>query len=358
MTRTRKLVAMLLLVAVVSGGILTAALAADNTATYAYLPDRSVYFYDVAQEYAWAYKEVDALALNGIVQGGGDHLFYPGNPITRADFIVMLDRAYGMSDALQSGLVASKGTFSDVPAGAYYAKAVNAARAFGVAGGTSDGRFLPQQKMTRQDAMVFLKRTIDCTPLRLAAGQLSGFGDIAQVASYAREAVGALVTAQVIGGSNGRLNPTAQVTRAEMAVMLYRATHMTEQNGSASYQKRSDMVNICVGAQSYCDVIIANYDPAVRYSELMRYSRLWRQNGETYITLKENQPINREGVYSAGQLTLSGEQQSYPIAAGCVAIDVKPYHQLRTLVSTGSTYRYCYPSIVNGEVTAIYYVRA
>lgn len=363
MRRTRKLVAALLLVAVVAVSGLTAALATDTTSTYAYLPDHSVYFYDVAGGYTWAYREVDALALNGVVQGSGNHLFYPGNPITRADFIVMLDRAYGMSAAMDSGLVASQGTFRDVPDSAYYSKAVTAAKALGITTGTGDGRFLPQDQMTRQDAMVFLKRTIDCTPVRLQAGLVTGFADIGQVADYARDAVGALVTAQVIGGSNGRLNPKSMVTRAEMAVMLYRATHLTEQDSGIFYENRADMVNICIGAQSYCDVVIENYDPTVHYGELMRYSKLWQEGGVTYITLEENQAIDREGVYTVGQLVLSGSPEdggpvTYPVASNCIAIDVTgPYHQIKDPVSTGGTYRYCYPSVVDGEVTVIYYTK-
>ncbi|WOC76694.1 S-layer homology domain-containing protein [Intestinibacillus sp. NTUH-41-i26] len=364
MTRTRKLAALLLLVAVVAVSVLTAALATDNTKTYAYLPDHSVYFYDVAEGYAWAHREIDTLAMNGVVKGGGNHLFYPGNSITRADFIVMLDRAYGMSEALDSGAIAPQGSFADVPQDAYYSKAVTAAKAFGVANGTADNRFLPSRPMTREDAMVFLKRTIDRTQLDLSAGTLSGFSDAGQVAVYAADSVSALVAAKVIGGSDGRLNPKMNVTRAEMAVMLYRATHLREQGGGAAYQARGDIVNVCIGAQSYCDVVIENYDPTVHYGELMRYSKLRQENGVMYITLEENQPIDRTGVYTAGQLVLNhqaGEAAgttAYPVAASCVAIDVsQPYHQIKSPVSTGSIYNYCYPSIVNGEVTVIYYTR-
>ena len=99
MKRTRKLVTVAVLaVAVVVSAITAAyALSANTTETYAYLPEHSVYFYDTAGEYAWASREVDTLAVAGVIKGGGTHLFYPGNAITRADFIVMLDRAYGMS---------------------------------------------------------------------------------------------------------------------------------------------------------------------------------------------------------------------------------------------------------------------
>ena len=73
MTRTRKLVAAVLLVSVVAVSGVTAALATDTTETYAYLPDHSVYFYDVAESYAWAHREVDTLAVAGVVRGSGDH---------------------------------------------------------------------------------------------------------------------------------------------------------------------------------------------------------------------------------------------------------------------------------------------
>ena len=365
MKRTRKLVAVLLLVAVVAVSVLTAALATDTTETYAYLPDHSVYFYDVSEDYAWAYREVDTLAVAGVIRGSGNHLFYPGDSITRADFIVMLDRAYGMSAALDSGAIDAQGSFVDVPGNAYYSKSVTAAKAFGVATGTDDNRFRPQQYMTRQDAMVFLKRTLDRTQLILQTSSLSGFSDAGQVADYARDSVSALVTAGVIGGSDGRLNPRANVTRAEMAVMLYRATHLTGQGSRVGYQDRDDVVNVCIGATSYCDVVIENYDPSVHYGELMRYSNLRQENGVTYITLENNQPIDRTVVYANGEFTFdapgsSAEQTtSYPAAADCVAIDVtQPYHQLQNPVSTGSVYQYGYPSIENGEVTVIYYTRA
>lgn len=365
MTRTRKLVAAVLLVSVVAVSGVTAALATDTTETYAYLPDHSVYFYDVAEGYAWAHREVDTLAVAGVVRGSGDHLFYPGDAITRADFIVMLDRAYGMSAALDSGAIDAQGSFIDVPGNAYYSKSVIAAKAFGVAAGTDDNRFLPEQSMTRQDAMVFLKRTIDRTQLQLQAGSVSAFSDAGQVSGYAQEAVGALVNAGVIGGSNGRLSPRANVTRAEMAVMLYRATHLAEVSGRVLYQDRRDVVNVCIGAQSYCDVVIENYDPAVHYGELMQYAGLRQENGVTYITLLNNQEIDRTGTYQNGMFTLNDPQSgegatvTYPAAQDCVAIDVtQPYHQMEHPVSTGSIYNYCQPSIENGEVTVIYYTRA
>lgn len=360
MTRTRKLAAAMLLVVVVAVSVLTAALATDDTETYAYLPDHSVYFYDVTEQYAWAHREIDTLAVAGVIKGSGNHLFFPGSAITRADFIVMLDRAFGMSEALDSGLIDSSGTFVDVPGNTYYSKSVTAAKAFGVATGTDDNRFLPEQNMTRQDAMVFLKRTLDRTQLTLPAGSLSGYTDINQISNYARESVSALVNARVISGSNGKLSPTANVTRAEMAVMLYRATHLLDAGTNAVYEQRGNVVNICIGAQNYCDVVIENYDSSVKYQGLMQYTNLRQEDGVTYITLTKQQEINRTVSYANGQFTFTVPQEdgkiTIPAAANCVAVDVtQPYHQIDAPVSTGSEYRHCYPSVVNGEVSVIYY---
>ena len=125
------------------------------------------------------------------------------------------------------------------------------------------------------------------------------------------------------------------------------------------------MINLCVGAQVYADVVIENYDPSKYYGELMRYTKLRQAGGTTYVTLEENQPIDRTGTYSAGLLRLNdpdadieGAMVDYLVASNCVAIDVAPYHQMDSLASTGVRYRYCYPSVVDGEVTVIYYIPA
>ena len=364
MTRARKLFAAVLLAAVAAANVVTTAFAADATETYAYLPDHSVYFYDVAEGYAWAHREIDTLAGAGIIQGKGNHLFYPGDAISRADFIVMLDRTYGMSKAVENGVVAAQGTFADVPNGTYYSDAVAAAKAFGIATGTSGNLFQPKENITRQDAMVFLKRTLDCTAQPIQGGSLSGFSDAAQVKDYAREAVSALVGAGVVNGSENRLNPLANVTRAEIAVMLYRANRMDERtDGSIGYEGRGDLVNVCIGSQQYCDVIVENYDPAMHYGELMRYSGLRQQGGITYITLEYNQEIDRTVTYENGMFTFTNPDAdgtvTIPAAADCAAIDVSGrYHQIAQPVSTGDTYNYCYPSVENGEVTVIYYTKA
>ena len=69
MTRTRKLLGAVLLSAVVAANVVTTAYAADATETYAYLPDRSVYFYDVTENHGWAAQKIDSLAAAEVTMG-------------------------------------------------------------------------------------------------------------------------------------------------------------------------------------------------------------------------------------------------------------------------------------------------
>lgn len=355
----RETICILLVVALLVTGVVTA-MAASRSKTYAYLTDRSVYFYDVSGSYAWAHKEVDALALGGVIANTDEHLYYPEVEITRGDFIIMLDRAFKMNNALMNGLVQPKGSFYDVDEGEPYSRSIRAAKALGVATGTADGLFLPEDRISRQDAMVFLKRAIDLTDKKLTGGTISAFSDRNDISTYARSAVGALAGAGIVSGSNGKINPRSYVKRAEIAVMIYRSMHLKEFPDGIRYEKRNDIVNVCIGSEVYTDVVIENYDPERYYGELMQYSLLRQKKGVTYITLEENQKIDQNVTITNGRAifhngSLAQNNETYPIADNCVAIAVSPYHTISYPISTGSVYQYCMPTIVNGEVSVIYY---
>lgn len=177
----------------------------------------SSYFTDMGG-HAWAAASVDYLYQNNVTQGMTATTFGPNLQIRRGDFILMLYRAFRFS-----GGNANNPGFADVPAGAYYAQAVSAAKQMGIVNG--DGvNFMPNSSITRQDAMVMVKNALT------AAGKFQGststailnnFPDGTAVSSYAREAVSALIQMGAVNGSNGMLNPRSPITRAEAAVILH-----------------------------------------------------------------------------------------------------------------------------------------
>ena len=132
----------------------------------------------------WAKSAIESLAEEGIIKGDGPNTFGPGKPITRADFTILLVRAFNISGGEAE-------QFGDVPADAYYAQELLAARAAGIAEGVGGNRFNPQGRVSRQDMMVLLYRTLQKSGYSLEEaeeGRLASFADSAQVAEYAQEA--------------------------------------------------------------------------------------------------------------------------------------------------------------------------
>lgn len=173
----------------------------------------------------WAHRAVGALAAREIVKGRTDGVFDPAAPISRAEFVALLMRTLeretkgGGSDSGEAPL------FKDVNAGAYYAAALRAAAADGIVIGDGDGRFRPNAQISRQELAAMVYRALVSTG-RIAApeGQAAGgaaFEDASGIAAYAREGIGALVSAGILQGSGQTFRPTASASRAEAAQVMY-----------------------------------------------------------------------------------------------------------------------------------------
>ena len=175
-------------------------------------------FADMSSDYSWAVPAVSYLYNNDIIAGTGDGKFSPGSNMTRGNFILMVYKAFDLS-------ASGSDNFSDVHSGSYYYDAISAAKKIGIAQG-SGNKFHPNSAISRQDAMLIIYRMLEILGKSPKAGTMSdlaAYSDADEVSSYAVEAVAALVKAGMITGSNGTLNPNGMTSRAEMAVMLYRA---------------------------------------------------------------------------------------------------------------------------------------
>ncbi|MFA9422285.1 MAG: S-layer homology domain-containing protein [Sedimentibacter sp.] len=179
----------------------------------------SLYFTDVtATMYPWAIEAIDNLGFDGVVNGIGNNLYGPSLNIIRGDFILMSVRGFNLQSE-------ESNNFTDVPSDSYYRDAIAVAKALDIAKG--DGiNFNPQGDLTRQDAMVLVHRVLEFKGMTLTSGSasdLSIFTDVSNVSDYAVNAASTLVKAGIIKGDGAYLNPRASLSRAEMAVILYRA---------------------------------------------------------------------------------------------------------------------------------------
>ena len=148
----------------------------------------------------------------GVTNGLTDSLFGPYEPCTRAQIVTFLWRAAGSPETT------STSTFADVPASAYYAKAVAWAVENGITDGMTATEFAPDATCTRGQSVTFLYRALKGT-----ASSGASFSDVASGAFYA-DAVNWAVASNVTNGtSDTTFSPDASCTRAEIVTFLYRA---------------------------------------------------------------------------------------------------------------------------------------
>jgi len=200
----------------VFSGTITFTITGDGTPTS---KTSSSYFNDVGTNYSWAATAIDYLYEKGIVTGKSTGIFAPAENIKRGDFILMLQRAFDFNTD------STTPQFYDVSSNSYYASAILAAKANGIAKGGGDNKFYPESSLKREDAMVFMVRALEAADMPFTKGSasdLSSFSDRNQISSYATEAIASLVKSGYVTGSGGKINPQAPITRAEMSVMLYR----------------------------------------------------------------------------------------------------------------------------------------
>ena len=165
----------------------------------------------------WFYNDVAYVWENGLMSGTAADRFSPNASTTRAMLVTVLYRMDG--SAISSG----NAPFTDVPAGSWYADAVSWAAENGIVTGYSASRFAPNEPVTREQVAAILYRyAMLCDRDLSPAASLMAFADHTSVSGYAREALSWAVGSGLIGGSNGRLNPSGTATRAEIAAILHR----------------------------------------------------------------------------------------------------------------------------------------
>ena len=178
-----------------------------------FMEDNSVlnFFYDVPNG-AYFYEAVKWAVDKGITNGLSDTMFGPYESCTRAQIVTFLWRAAGSPEPKTAS------SFTDVPANAYYAKAVAWAVENGITNGMTATMFAPDATCTRGQSVTFLYRALKGT----ASGS-ANFTDVKSDAFYADAINWAVANNVTNGTSNTTFSPNADCTRAEIVTFLYRA---------------------------------------------------------------------------------------------------------------------------------------
>ena len=178
--------------------------------------DGKLPFMDV-HENDWFYDDVAFAYNEGLFAGTSNTTFSPNASMTRAMLVTVLYRLDGKPT------VSGRSGFSDVQIGSYYEDAVTWAANNGIVNGTSTSTFSPNANVTREQMAAILYRYAQYKKYNTtASSSLNSFSDYASVSGYAVTAMQWAVAEKLVNGSAGKLMPTGNATRAQVAAILHR----------------------------------------------------------------------------------------------------------------------------------------
>lgn len=184
------------------------------------VPSAADYFTDVTGDEAW-YPAVESLYENGLLNGVEEGVLDADGTVTRAQASTVLCRLFGITESMGGDY------FPDVTEGHWYTDMVNAAYEYDLLHGFEDGTFRPGDAMSRQDFAVVLYNIFTTylgTGFEDAWAFDLGAADAADIGDYALEAVSwGVMNGYISLDENAELRPADDLTRAEMAEMIYYA---------------------------------------------------------------------------------------------------------------------------------------
>ena len=169
-------------------------------------------FVDVA-EGSYYEEAIDWAVEKGVTNGVSSNMFAPNDPCTRAQIVTFLWRAAG------SPAPKSMSSFTDVPADAFYAKAVAWAVENGITSGTGESKFSPNATCTRAQSVTFLYRASGSP----AVSGSAEFSDVATNAYYADAVAWAAKKGITTGIGGGLFGSDNDCTRGQIVTFLWRA---------------------------------------------------------------------------------------------------------------------------------------
>lgn len=204
----------------VIGGKYYAVISSLTNSTYSVVWN-PVEFADVANH--WAKDAVNDMGSRMIVTGTGSGNYAPYRSMTRAEFAAIMVRALGLEPGTgESG-------FGDVSSAEWYCGYIKTAALYGIIKGYSDGTFGPNSTISREQAMTMITRAMALTGLDSGLTDsksdtlLSAYTDGSAVSAYARDSIAACLKIGIATGTSAvTLSPKADITRAEVAVMVER----------------------------------------------------------------------------------------------------------------------------------------
>lgn len=175
----------------------------------------------------WAEKQIEKWAQGNLVAGYVDGTFKPDHDITRAEFVVVVNRVFGYTETTALN-------FIDVGAEDWYALDIAKAKAVGCISGYPDGSFRPNQSISRQEVAAVLTKILSLKGTE--TNMLAKFVDQAEFPVWSFSSIKAITEKGYMSGyPDGTFRPTKALTRAEIISVLDRILPFDDNQVGASW---------------------------------------------------------------------------------------------------------------------------
>lgn len=179
-------------------------------------PGWEIPFSDV-READWFYGAVKYVNEKGLMAGTGQTTFGPHDNTTRGMIVAILYRLEG------TPAVSAANPFSDVAAGQYYAAAVVWAADNQIVSGYGDGKFGPNDPITREQLAVIMMKYARAKGYDISGqADLAKYSDTGAISGWAKDALSWANAAGLIQGDGFKLTPVGNAERCQAAAILQR----------------------------------------------------------------------------------------------------------------------------------------
>ncbi|MBQ3378425.1 MAG: S-layer homology domain-containing protein [Clostridia bacterium] len=196
--KKRKVLALLLAIAMVTAMLPVAAMAASDIDGH------------------WAQQAMQSFIDDGYLKGYEEGTYGPDVSISRAEYAALINRVTGLSDAS-----ASLDAYTDVSPEQWFYTDIKTALTAGYMNGTSPTTMSPMNTITREQAVTMVARVLNLPEADESI--LDSFADSDKISQYAKGAFAAMVQAGYLQGNEaGEIMPQRALSRAEGVTLLYR----------------------------------------------------------------------------------------------------------------------------------------
>jgi hypothetical protein len=196
----------------------------STTASPSISPSPQVSFPDVPQNF-WAASFITALAQRNIIEGYPDNTFRPEQPVTRAEFAAMVEKAFPSRSSTPTL------NFADLPTNYWGRTVIGQAVQSGFMNGYPNNQFRPDQQISKEQAIVALNTGLKLPTPPSPQQFVSIYQDANAISPYAVPAIAAATRANLVVNHPDPqfLTPKLTTTRAAAAALVYQALVQRQQ---------------------------------------------------------------------------------------------------------------------------------